>query len=513
MMSRYRLLLCLPLLLSYISATIATPGSSVDTGGDSTITPAPDDVLPPSISATPTVGSEFGEAPTTLVMTTVNVLTIHLPSSSTLASSTSSASPLPAPAALHSVSSSPAVPTPFVKHHTSFVTDMATATSSPLPLQAALAETSTSPTSSQVRTVPTVESSASQVPLQEDPSTTAYSDMAPYTTLPPVSALTRTYDPSSAPTPTAIPIPDPDEGAEAATSKTSASERKTLLVASLLTLGILSALALFLLCLRYKVFTRIQHRRYEESFFDQSASAEEGLQTHGTQNEKHVAFNIPGPGEHVTLPSLSPGTHGTSVSPPPQILPTAYSPRGWRVFTDIHDGQYEDVTHILSPKAFGIGVSDPRPGSAQSHENEEEGGRTSRTSGGGASLSAESYTTCESRYSSPSAPRESQEAPLDSLAMSLSDRAPTESPPASPFVSTPDMSTRDFAAPPAGAKGQSRVLLNNLALMSAASQDLGLSSVWENELAEAVERDASGTMEKPVTVELGDKTCVLMHAM
>ncbi|EMD33543.1 hypothetical protein CERSUDRAFT_98645 [Gelatoporia subvermispora B] len=455
------------------------------------------------------MASALGEVATTPVATTADIVRIHLPSSTVVATSTSPASLVPTPAALHAVSPSPVVTASSAKHHPSVhVKDLAAATSAIVTPEPALPDATPTTLQLDLRTTLTVEPTAT--PVTTGPGTLVYKAAASFSTLSPVSALTRTYDTYSAATSSAVPLPNPDLETDNIVTEDSTSKRKTLLIASLLTLSTLSALGLFLLCLRYKVFARIRHRRKRGSYFDQGAFAEEGFRGRSTptKEQKHVAFNLPGSGDHVTLPTVSSGMHAPSGSPPPQIPPASYSPHGWHVFMDPRDGEYEDVTHILSPKAF-----EPRPGSIGSQDSAIQGGRTSRTSGGGASLSAESYATCESRYSSPSVPRESQEALLESASMVFADRSQTVSPPASPFVATPKASACEFGASSIPAKAQNQVILDNLAMMSLASQDLSSTSAWELELANAASHETSGSLEKLATVELGSRTCVLMHAV
>ncbi|PCH42667.1 hypothetical protein WOLCODRAFT_144166 [Wolfiporia cocos MD-104 SS10] len=289
----------------------------------------------------------------------------------------------------------------------------------------------------------------------------------------------------SEPTDSLLADPNPTSEPQSASNAASQQARRSAVVAAFLVIGTLTTLGLTIMCMRCKVISRLRRvkRRSRKVRFDLGDS-EQGQQATAPPvlREKDAEKNslVPGPPmyDSVTLPVLAQQPHPSACAPPP------VAQADWRVFASNTDGQFEDVTHILSTDVFaplerGNGSGSPTADSilstSSAHSSSE--GSTSRTSG-----AAESYKSCESRYSTPSVERRSRDGPpgsgsADSMYPSISYRSPSPTSPTSPeLVQTPEQGAHVSACPvsPLGSK-DSRVLRHGLC----EADDADAGSEWD----------------------------------
>ena len=283
---------------------------------------------------------------------------------------------------------------------------------------------------------------------------------------------------------------DPNLSAHSSTSEASQRARKTAILAAFLILGALGALGGGVLCFRCGLLpccsNKRRHRRGPSSTARVVEEGLRGLQKMGPVAREKPVYLIPGkgpsPGQIFNFPSLP-------RNPPAQMHSRSNGPRQYlngskrdasgkgefRVYATNEEGDFEDVTHILISDAD----ADPYPhkpvtddaSSASSRSPRESthstksttthasgrssqlvrmstatvdsgslsvNTRASRASEGATSMTAESYTTCESRYSTPSIERDRPPSAFDPISEESEDEYHTPAPnsPASSSAST-----------------------------------------------------------------------------
>ncbi|OBZ72688.1 hypothetical protein A0H81_07536 [Grifola frondosa] len=225
---------------------------------------------------------------------------------------------------------------------------------------------------------------------------------------------------------------------------------------------------------------------------DPESVTDENLQKRPLRSEKHVTFQEPKAPDLVTLPVLSRESHTPSCSTCPDDVPLHSgagwdAPIDWRIYATNGEDEFEDVTDILA-----MPVSESESGSEHDQQS-------SRASGGAASLTPDSYTTCESRYSSPSI-EEGASAPSASIASELH----SPSPPPSELIRTP--------AQPEYIPETGVVALNR---NSTGSADTETDPEWD--VAHTYDPSSRTKTSDPVldkvtgTIAVGGRTCVLIH--
>ena len=266
--------------------------------------------------------------------------------------------------------------------------------------------------------------------------------------------------------PTSHDLDNPNPDVHSEDSEASQRARKSALLAALLILGMLGALGGGILCFRCGVFPCSHSKRRRRVPTSAERTVEEGLRglaklAPSTLSEKGGSL-IPGkPPVANSLATIFPilprnmhaHTLSCSTCPPDSLngVRGGVSGTGMGSAADIHDyapiedNAFEDVTHILSSNAFSSDKHIDSEGSSTSSSlrSPRDSGtsratrasmasgsdalrlstattesaavsthtRASRASEGAASLTAESYTTCESRYSTPSIDRDARDGP------------------------------------------------------------------------------------------------------
>ncbi|KZT06036.1 uncharacterized protein LAESUDRAFT_726238 [Laetiporus sulphureus 93-53] len=273
------------------------------------------------------------------------------------------------------------------------------------------------------------------------------------TGLPPVLSLSKTSSAASS-----IPVSsthtssyvtgsasmdDPNPTAETRTTSNAASQtsRRSAILAAFLTIGTLAMLGITMVCMRCKLpcrGRRVKGNGKKVRFADpDEEQAQQVPSMYGEKDEKTSVIPGPPTPTEIILPSL-PQQPSSST---PNLQPD------WRVYAPSVEGQFEDVTHILSTSAFApIEAEGGSPGAdsvlSGASEDSSRAASSGRASGGAVSLTAESYKSCESRYSSPSLERQSRDGPPDSGSSDSMHLSPTfhhsPSPPASELIQTPD---------------------------------------------------------------------------
>ncbi|KAJ8496615.1 hypothetical protein ONZ51_g1000 [Trametes cubensis] len=346
--------------------------------------------------------------------------------------------------------------------------------------------------------------------------------------------------------------PDSDARTQSASDASERARRRTILAAFLI-LGTLGALGGGILCFRCGVLPCCHrgnpHRRSRRSL---EQLTEEGLRKppRVASMEKSIIPGAP-PMQIADLPVLpSRDSHTPSCSTCPDSLNGMRSGisgglADWRVYATNQDGQFEDVTHILSSDAFSVRSADNErrstgswsarnstasAGSGNEPQSSAHSRSASRASESGASMTAESYKSCESRYSTPSFERHSRDGPPPSVSASVASSLRSPSPSAM-LLRTPvqaDYTGLANAAIPVVVKPGAPAASVNRQMATVAeseTEDMELDSQWDVAKAYAStpakipqnagvgRRITSGTtVEQNVgTVDLGGRTCVLMR--
>lgn len=332
-------------------------------------------------------------------------------------------------------------------------------------------------------------------------------------------------------------------------SDASMRARKTAIVAAFLILGTLSALGGGVLCFKCGVLPcchrRDKLRRNRKSRLS-LATAEEGLQQKPPRVASLEKSIVPGAPPLADMPTLSRDSHTPSCSTCPDSVTgmksgISGSASSWRVYATNEDGQYEDVTHVLASDTYASMRSGHSGTSSYRHSADSSGSGTqpqssersnSRASESGASMTAESYKSCESRYSTPSFERRSRDGPPSASASASSSLlpasdSPTPSSPASPIsvlLLTPEQGQGGYVGLADAA--MPRVVVDAGApletVVESEGEDMDIDSQWNVAQALAapvlqkqkaqVGPGGLGVVDQSVgTVALGGRTCVLMR--
>ncbi|CDO76992.1 hypothetical protein BN946_scf184298.g19 [Trametes cinnabarina] len=347
------------------------------------------------------------------------------------------------------------------------------------------------------------------------------------------------------PTPGVLDDPNPDVQSQSASDASERARRRAIL-AALLILGTLGALGSGVLCFKCGILPCCpnRQRRHRKSRTSWERMAEEGLRKlpRIVSTEKSI---IPG-APPVDVPILSRDSHALSCSTCPDSMNCMRSGisghvSDWRVYATNQEGYFEDVTHILSSDAFSVrsaqdtrrasaGSWSPRhsadsTGSGNIPESSADSRSGSRASGSGASMTAESYKSCESRYSTPSFERHSRDGPLPASptrSSSLSVRSSSSPASVSVLLRTPEQTGYAGLADAALPKVVDVAVMIPTVSESEA-EDMDLDSQWDvagtygalvdkHPLNRESVQALPVVVERPAgTVDLGGRTCVLMH--
>lgn len=350
--------------------------------------------------------------------------------------------------------------------------------------------------------------------------------------------------------PTSDVLGDPNPEVRSQTgSDASQRARKTAILAAFLILATLGALGGGVLCFKCGVLPCCHSKdRQRKSRASLERAAEEGRQKPArvVSYEKSIIPGAPPQAVLSDMPILPSGSHTRSCSTCPDSLIGMKSgisggASSWRVYATNEDGQYEDVTHVLASDTFSVHSAQSGHASAPSYSSQRSQAQSprhsmdsvrsgssaepnssvhtrteSRASESGASMTAESYKSCESRYSTPSFERHSREGPVMAL---------SPSPPASVSVLllTPDQTDyvglADAALPRVVEVTGSPALLETV--VESETEDMDLDSRWDlaktfgtsvqKPQGSAVGRRSPTDNSNIGTVAVGGRTCVLMR--
>ncbi|KAI0671917.1 hypothetical protein C8Q78DRAFT_1078660 [Trametes maxima] len=361
--------------------------------------------------------------------------------------------------------------------------------------------------------------------------------------------------------PTAEVLDDPNPEARShATSEATRRARRSAILAAFLILGTLGALGGSVLCFKCGVLPCCHSKdRTRRSRASLSKVIEEGLQKpqkpiRVASIEKSIIPGAPPVVGSSEMPSFWRDSHTPSCSTCPDSMAAMKSgvsggASSWRVFATNESGLFEDVTHVLSSDAFSVhSVTPASPCASASasvgswsarHSCESSGSGTqpqstadsradSRASGSGASMTAESYKSCESRYSTPSFERHSRDGP-PSASPSVASECRSPSPPASVSVllMTPEQADYNGLADAAMPRVVDATVVAPLAtVVESETEDMELDSQWDVARAYGAPGDKKPQghgmrQTKPAvvpvveqvvdTVDVGGRTCVLMR--
>lgn len=281
----------------------------------------------------------------------------------------------------------------------------------------------------------TITSTANPTPLE----TTTQARAAPEVLNPMTSMSIHRATPTSTPTKVVDSQPTHTRSS-AAESRQTLQSRKAAIIGTLLALGSLIALMLCAFCMKLRLPKALRRNRTtEEARTDYTKDPEKTSLVQEKSNSQTYTVNTNGD----TLLEFSVKSPQVVADSIPFSQPEV---TGWqgrqhqmqhkqdrRVMPVRGDGQFEDVTHILSEDTFAVHDSDSgsERSSTSSQANDSISG--DRQSHGGASV-AQSYATCESRYSTPSVVEGADESLSEEQTASFHS-AP--SPPESPVPETP----------------------------------------------------------------------------
>ncbi|KAI0703814.1 hypothetical protein BC835DRAFT_1317700 [Cytidiella melzeri] len=238
--------------------------------------------------------------------------------------------------------------------------------------------------------------------------------------------------------PLALPSASSTEMPKSASQRTEQS-RKAAVIGTLLAVGSIVALMLFAFCTRLPRLARRLVRKptvpmSDESGDEKDEDPEKALDSVSYQD------NPVKPGTELARTGLNGAdlfpTLDASIPPTPSGTPTNSPQPGWDQYVQEwqgkatnQDGQFEDVTHILTDNStFAAHESDPAIPEPEARK------RQSR----GAPSVAQSYATCESRYSTPSVQDIADVSLTDEQSASFhSAPSRSPSPPQSPMPTTP----------------------------------------------------------------------------
>ena len=235
-------------------------------------------------------------------------------------------------------------------------------------------------------------------------------------------------------------VVQPTQHAETLSPETQMS-RKAALIGTILALTSILSISACAACMRCRVPRALRRPgdRNEGSNGNpgdpEKASVEKmGSQTTGSQ--LMLSYELPSLRIHEATPTPTPEL--TSSSERTQYSSDTQEQSSQHPADSTQSGSvdFEDVTHILSDNAFAP-ISGSERSSAASESSDAR--NTNRTSNGVASVKAESYATCDSRYSTPStrASQAASEGAGSTEYMTLEAVSRSPSPPESPVLRTP----------------------------------------------------------------------------
>ncbi|KZT73520.1 hypothetical protein DAEQUDRAFT_721579 [Daedalea quercina L-15889] len=322
---------------------------------------------------------------------------------------------------------------------------------------------------------------------------------------------------------TTVPVsfPNPTSETEVASSWKTQQSRHSAILAAFLIIGVLSMFGITYGCMRFNLPTRLGYaRRRRDSKKVRFADVEEVAAVNtpypasASEKDSIAPDSAVFAYQEVTVPSLARQPNG----------PASNGPRAdWRILAN-YDGQFEDVTHILSTGVFAPLDRHARTGSRGSM-SVLSGSRDSspRTSGGGASFTGDSYKSCESRYSVPSVGRQSAgaspaSAPLSGVPELEAELVVPNSPPSPALPVTPGC-VHSEPGVPLGCVGNKEPhelvrALRESAVSAESEWDVAKaygahSSIGGDSLLSRVE---SVVFEGPMeSVDVGGKKCVLVQ--
>ncbi|KAJ3524138.1 hypothetical protein NM688_g8612 [Phlebia brevispora] len=330
----------------------------------------------------------------------------------------------------------------------------------------------------------------------------------------------RSFSPTST---SAVPLP-PIQG-HSSTSRLTDQSRKAALIGTILALACISGLVAFAFCMGFRLPRSL---RFKGSSLEEGNEGGKDRDKMGSLKEKGKSSaqgRVPTP-EIVVVPVLDSDapqqSNRLSVGPPPLPADSRTQDQQqlqYAIITEEDDGPFEDVTRILSEETFQADVEsmDSRDASSSGH----------RTSNGAASVTAESYATCESRYSNNSG-RASQGSQVSQQQTENTSSFLSMSPPESPALQTPKQgefpSSTNTSLP-------ARAFLQGIPIPPGRYSDRMSASIFEDsdwDIAEAYGARYSKTSvlndtgvvevltpisENMEAVEIGGRNCILVQGL
>lgn len=267
-------------------------------------------------------------------------------------------------------------------------------------------------------------------------SSTAYSFSVPTSHITLVSHSSSSH---YSPTVSASPLVQPTQYNKATSPETQMS-RKAAIIGTILAVASLLGIAVCAICTRCRAPRALrkasprgdqrpntQDRDAEKTSSEKMGASSLSEQPMASYQLPSLAIHAPPPSPAVTSsPEPNRWDADSKRQPDMQPIEAAESP----------SVEFEDMTHILSEDAFAPLLDSERNSAAS---DQSDASVLNRASNGAVSVKAESYATCESRYSTPST-RASQRASegvasTEYLSMDSPSRSP--SPPESPVLRTP----------------------------------------------------------------------------
>ena len=234
------------------------------------------------------------------------------------------------------------------------------------------------------------------------------------------------------PTSTPVPLLPPSEGAKSE-SPTSQMSRKLAILGTILAVGSLVGLGACVLCTRCRISKRGRRPSADDDMENNDNKDPEKTLLSKTISNVSTSSVPTLPLPTLTVDAPTPSQSSTVGQEEPQWTGQKRSEHQLQTCTEAVD--FEDVTHILSEGAFAPLSGSERSSAATDISDVSLTHRESKGAVSVKSVKAESYATCESRYSHPS---ETSERAESSQYLSMSPSS-TPSPPDSPVVRTPKL--------------------------------------------------------------------------
>lgn len=362
-----------------------------------------------------------------------------------------------------------------------------------------------------------VSASSTESPIATNPVSTPLTVSPSVTVTPTADRSSVTSSPVQYSTTLLASDPNPTAETEAASNWKSQQSRHAAILAAFLIICVLSMFGITYWCMRLKLPARLRRQRDGKRvrFADEDAFNSPNEVYVPFISEKDKSSIVPESAvfayQEVTIPSLA--RHPTG------HVPKNGAQADW-CFLANYDGQFEDVTHILSTDVFAPIDRHERAGSRGSM-SVLSGSRASspRTSEGAPSFTGVSYKSCDSQYSTPSMPRRStnpaSRLPVPELEVEL---VMPNSPPSPAFPGTPEAAHIEPGVPVGyvGSKEPHDLVrgARGSAVSAESEWDVAKaygahSSIGGDSLLSRVE---SVLFESPMeSVEVGGKTCMLIQ--